>query len=73
MVEEQAPQEFELADRVVGCPRRLLALQPLDAHAHVRGGYHIHVVGAVTDRQRRHTGLVVSDQSFFLVVCVWGV
>ena len=56
-VEEQQPlQHAELPDRKVCRTRRLLALEPLDADAHVRLGDHVHVVRAVPDAQRYRFG-----------------
>ena len=50
--EEQAHEEPELRDDVVGGVGCLAALLARDAHAHVRGLDHRHVVRAVADRER---------------------
>jgi hypothetical protein len=45
--EEQIPKEAELANGVIAVVDGLLPFQPKDAHSHVRGLEHGHVIGAV--------------------------
>ncbi|KAJ6440057.1 LOW QUALITY PROTEIN: Chromatin structure-remodeling complex subunit RSC1 [Purpureocillium lavendulum] len=60
--EEQLLQEAELRDRVVGDARRLQALAPRDADAHVRRLDHANVVGPVANRQRHTVRDVAADR-----------
>mmetsp|Transcript_11140 Transcript_11140/g.32275 ORF Transcript_11140/g.32275 Transcript_11140/m.32275 type:complete len:401 (-) Transcript_11140:516-1718(-) len=57
MHKQQLPQELELADAEVSGPDGLQPLPARDAHPHMCGQDHAHVVGAVTDGQRHRLAL----------------
>lgn len=55
MVQQQLPQQAELAYRVVGNLRSPRALLPENTDPHMSLHYHVHVISAIANRQGKLT------------------
>lgn len=65
---EKVSKNLEFADRVITCPSSLLTLKSLDSDSYMSSSNHINIVSAISDSESGDSGLVVSHESYDLLL-----